>query len=169
MFAQHFFLSCKENILDKTSIAVDRCVQYLFCFLSTQRRKEMRIRLVGLHVLIMLLLSTYALFAESNLATMRATYDSGLDEIVLGHGMKLQDLGQTYLKALSDLENRLADQGNLDDVLKVKQEATRFKKHKRIPFKTSGEILPALRNIQIAYSRSSRNWKQTKQKRTGYC
>lgn len=59
--------------------------------------------------------------------TYRDKYEKSLDTIVVEHGIKMDNLGQQYTRALDSLLGEVKKSGNLDETTSVLDEIERFR------------------------------------------
>ena len=102
-------------------------------------------------VLVLFACSTSLL--ASDLKTYKATYDKQMEAIVLGHGMKTSQLGQSYTKALGALLTKVKAAGDLDKSTATMDEIKRFSEEQGMPSKASSVL--DIQNLQTSYTKQA--------------
>lgn len=98
----------------------------------------------------------------ADLKTYKDVYDKSLEEIVLGHGPKLQELQQQYAKSLEVVKARVQGGGDLEKTKAVMGEIERFQKDKNIPLDSA---LPELKKLQNVFLKQLTDLEQDKARR----
>lgn len=99
---------------------------------------------------VLMLFASSSLLIASDLKTYKATYDKEMESIVLGHGMEISQLGQSYTKALDALLTKVKRAGDLDRSTATMDEIKRFSQEKGMPPKAS-QVLD-IQNLQTSYT-----------------
>ena len=89
----------------------------------------------------------------ADLKSYKDVYDRNLEELVLGHGPKLVEIGQQYGKALEALKATVQGQGDLEKTKAVMAEIERFRKNKGVPPSSLEAEIIEIRNLQVVSNR----------------
>ena len=88
-----------------------------------------------------------------DMGTHRATYEINLEDIMLDHSKKLNELPNKYVVALVALKAKFQKEGSLTKIKKILAEMERFEKTKAMAQGTGPNELLEIRNLQTAYSK----------------
>ncbi len=108
------------------------------------------------------MLTAFSAKAQESLEAMREKYDARLAEIQAGFEANKQDLFAKYVRSLEVLEERTKAKGDLDGVLVVRSELTRFGKGQDLSetniVETAGELQEIQQRCLSAYAGVQVEW-----------
>jgi formylglycine-generating enzyme required for sulfatase activity len=101
----------------------------------------------GIWLKLTLLAVSTVVVQAADLKSYKDVYDNNLEEIVLGHGPRLAELGQQYLKSLEALRAKVQGDGDLEKTKAVMAEIEKFQKDKNV---AADSTVPEIRKLQAA-------------------
>ena len=100
---------------------------------------------------VLVLLTCATTLLASDLKTYKATYEKEMESIILGRGVTVSQLNESYSKSLKDLSDRATNAGDLDKVRAVMAETERFAKENTVLSGDAKDSSPDLKRAQLAY------------------
>jgi hypothetical protein len=102
---------------------------------------------------VLILFACATVLVASDLKTYKATYEREIEYIVLGHGMEISQLGQSYTKALDALLAKVKKAGDLDRSTATMEEIATISEERAMPSKSSSVL--DVKNLQISYTKQA--------------
>ena len=97
---------------------------------------------------------------SSDLASLKTMYDRYVTDLQEAHREKTRKWSQDYVQALKTLETQVQASGELDALLAIRSEITRFKQTPTIPTHAIVRTPTALRTLQERYARQPDSYRR---------